>query len=523
MRRRLTAVAGGLVAAGAITVGAAFAAPAGTTRGPSTPTDPYVLPVADGVATKSLLTVSDAGAAGDGYEMVGIPDGLGAYGGDGRDFTLLMNHELRDNVGAIRRHGQKGAFVAELEIDSDSFAVEEGEDLIDPDVRYWDYVSQRYRSTPSTGGTNPRDATDTFPAQLAAFSRFCSSSLTTVGQLIDKQSGKGYSGQIYFGGEEAGEEGRLFGVTTDGQAQQLPRLGLFSYENTLAAPIAGKTTMTIGNEDTAAGQLWAYVGTKSRTGNAFDKAGLTNGENHVIDLHDEAVDTDAEFRAAYGKGKPVKFDLGAAEQVDWDSSGARQNSEAAARGLTLNRIEDGHWDPRNPNDYYFLTTEGSPGTVPSEPAVTRDGGGLWRLRFKNVEKPEQGGTLELLLDGTEAPYLNKPDNMAIDTHGNLLIQEDPGNNAQLARIVAYRIGSGDRGVLAEFDPALFRTGGPGFITQDEESSGIIDAEALIGPGWFVFDAQVHKANPDPAAVEYGQLLTLNVRRFRDVYTIDGGP
>src|SRR5262245_30832366 len=46
-----------------------------TGTGPSTNTDPYVLPVADGVHISSLLTVGDA--AGNGYQMVGIPDGLG--------------------------------------------------------------------------------------------------------------------------------------------------------------------------------------------------------------------------------------------------------------------------------------------------------------------------------------------------------------------------------------------------------------------------------------------------------------
>jgi ABC-type sugar transport system substrate-binding protein len=42
----------------------------GTGTGPSTATDPYVLPVADGVEVTSLLTVetpTDAGAASDGY------------------------------------------------------------------------------------------------------------------------------------------------------------------------------------------------------------------------------------------------------------------------------------------------------------------------------------------------------------------------------------------------------------------------------------------------------------------------
>jgi len=149
------------------------------------------------------------------------------------------------------------------------------------------------------------------------------------------------------------------------------------------------------------------------------------------------------------------------------------------------------------------------------------GGGLWRLRFRDVSRPELGGRIELLLDGTEAPFLNKPDNITIDRKGNLLIQEDPGNNAQLARIVAYDTDTGDRGVLAEFDRNRFRTSGTRFLTQDEESSGIIDARKLLGNGWFLFDAQVHLTHPDADKVEYGQLLAMHVRRFRDVYTIDG--
>ena len=478
--------------------------------------------MADGVSTKSLLTVSDAGSASDGYEMVGIPDGLGALRQSGsRDLTLFMNHELRADTGVVRRHGQNGAFVAELDIDSDSFEIESGRDLIDPDVRFWDYPSQAYRTgVPSGGGPNPRDPSDTFIAGLTDFARFCSGFLSEPGQLLNRETSRGFRGQIYFANEENGDEGRVFGVTPDGQAQQLPRLGLFSWENTLVAPTDSDTTLALGNEDTADGQLWAYVGRKQSSGNPFTRAGLTNGRNFVVDLADENTDTDAEFRANYGKGQPAGFTLGPEEEVNWDRSGKRQNEEAKVKGLGLNRIEDGSFDPRNPGDYYFLTTEGSPGTVPSEPTVTRDGGGLWRLHFRDVNRPERGGTLELLLDGTEAPFLNKPDNMTIDRRGNLLIQEDPGNNAQLARIVAYEIETGNRGVVAEFDGTRFRTGGAQFITQDEESSGIIEARRFLGKGWFLFDAQVHAPNPEAEKVEFGQLLALHVRRFRDVYDIE---
>jgi hypothetical protein len=50
-----------------LSAAAAIAAPGGgTSNGPNSPTAPYVLPVADGVSTKSLLTVGDAGATSDG-------------------------------------------------------------------------------------------------------------------------------------------------------------------------------------------------------------------------------------------------------------------------------------------------------------------------------------------------------------------------------------------------------------------------------------------------------------------------
>jgi hypothetical protein len=490
----------------------------GSARGPNTSTDPYVLPVASGVSIKSLLTVDDDGSASDGYELVGIPDGLGAVKGPGHNFTLFMNHELRADQGIARRHGQKGAFVSTFSIDSKTFEVEEGEDTIDPGVRYWNYVTQTYQGTGSPAGPNPRNPGDVFVAQPDAFSRFCSATLTEAGQFRNHRTGRGYTGQIFFGNEENGDEGRVFGILPDGTTQQLPRLGLASWENTKPAFNRSDTTLVLGNEDGPAGpfsQLTVYSGTKSSRGNAFDRAGLTNGTHHVLDVANEAVATDAQFRATIGKGKPAAFDL---SNVDWDQSGARQNAEAAADGLSLNRIEDGVWDPRHPDTYYFLTTEGGD-TTPAEPGVTRDGGGLWKVVFEDIERPELGGTIELLLDGSEAPHLNKPDNLDLDAQGNLLLQEDPGNNAHLARIVAYDTKTGARGVIAEFDRNLFGAGSPNLITVDEESSGIIDASELIGPGWWVFDAQVHKASPNPENVEQGQLLAMKVSDFRKVYDL----
>ena len=180
--------------------------------GPSTSTPPYVIPVADGVHIKTLLTVDDDGAASDGYELTGTPDGLGVTKTDRNHFSVFMNHEYNALTGTERRHGQKGAYVSTFRVDRRDFEVVEGEDTIDPGVRYWDYVSRRYQATASVGGANPRSPGDTFPAQGDALSRFCSATLSAPRQFDSRTSRRGYWGQIYFANEENGDEGRVFGV-----------------------------------------------------------------------------------------------------------------------------------------------------------------------------------------------------------------------------------------------------------------------------------------------------------------------
>ena len=505
-RRVVTVVALSSAAVLTLPMAMAGAATATTAIGPSTVTAPYLLPVADDVHLTSLLTVDDAGAASNGYELVGIPDGLGAIR-QGSNVVTFMNHELPATTGIVRAHGQKGAFVSRHVINPSTGEVKESSDWIQPGTRYWDYLTSSYATAPNAAGTRADGAT--FPAYLAAFGRFCSGYLTEPSELVNETTKRGFKGQLYYANEETGDEGRVFAVTKEGRAWQLPRLGLFSWENTVGAPNQSDTTLVMGNEDAATGQVWAYVGTKQHQGEAVDKAGLTNGENHVLDLVNEAVSTDEGFRAAYPKGTPARFDL---TEVDWNQSGAAQNTVAAAEGLTLNRIEDGAFDPQHPNDFWFVTTAGGAG------AGSGGGGGLWKITFDDREDPDAGGTLTLVLDGTEGLF--SPDNMAIDTHGNLLIQEDPGNNAHRARLMAYRIADGALAPVAQFDAALFTSGEPGFITQDEESSGIIDAEAVYGEsGTFLLDAQIHAAPANNAAefVERGQFYKLEVDDWTSIY------
>ena len=104
------------------------------------------------------------------------------------------------------------------------------------------------------------------------------------------------------------------------------------------------------------------------------------------------------------------------------------------------------------------------------------------------------------------------DNITIDRLGRLVLQEDTGNEPHVSKIYVYGIDTGELIEVAHHDEQLFVQGmNPGkFITQDEESSGVIDAADLLGPGWFLLDVQVHKSNPDPELVEGGQLVAMYI-------------
>ena len=68
----------------------------------------------------------------------------------------------------------------------------------------------------------------------------------------------------------------------------------------------------------------------------------------------------------------------------------------------------------------------------------------------------------------------------------MLLQEDPGNNAYLAKIWVFDPDTDPLTEVAHPNPAEFTT------TADEESSGIIDVSDILGRGTYLFDVQAHR-------------------------------
>jgi hypothetical protein len=83
------------------------------------------------------------------------------------------------------------------------------------------------------------------------------------------------------------------------------------------------------------------------------------------------------------------------------------------------------------------------------------------------------------------------DNIAVGRNNQIVICEDVGNNARAGREWLYDIAADSITEIGISDPSLFVSGGSHFLTQDEETSGVIDAWDVIGPGWWLLDMQAH--------------------------------
>jgi len=178
---------------------------------------------------------------------------------------------------------------------------------------------------------------------------------------------------------------------------------------------------------------------------------------------------------------------------------------SAAGGVTsFLRPEDSAWDPQNPNVLYFVTTSSFTGNSR-----------LYQATFTDITRPELGGTIRAVLDGSEGQKMF--DNITV-ANGRVILQEDPGAQDHLAKVWEYDIASDTLVAVSTFDPALFTPGAAGFITRDEESSGVIDVTGILGDAdtrVYLLDAQVHAATGNPATVEQGQLLVMTVETPRD--------
>jgi hypothetical protein len=450
--------------------------------GPSSSASPYAVNIPGGPVLRvvSILTVGDTVG---GYQLLGIPDGMGAFNAADGTFSMFVNHELTATASGKRHAHQPegfagGAYISQWQVDPSTFAVSSGRDA----------MLNCLTVSNGSGGS------------LYNFARFCSGDVPEVRALFNAATGKGTQNRFYLCGEESSSNGRMIATDLDtGDVHQMVAFdaSLGAWENGLARPLASDTTVVIGTSDGAANRIFVYVGTKQDTGNPAERAGLMNGISYGIQVQRDGTNLAAESR---------DFCFGNAKTGPIYTATFTLAPGGTAAGTSFLRPEDGAWDPANPNDFYVVCTD----RMQTATQVGRSR--LFRIRFNDVDNMLAGGTIEALLDGTDVMEMG--DNLCVsnDVTGGtrVVLTEDPGNNDHAAKILVYTVANDSLQVVARADQARFGdVGVPATapFNRDEEISGIIDARETLGEGWFIFNMQAHYTLPDPL-VEGGQLLAM---------------
>lgn len=462
------------VVAAFLSVGLACAVPAQFT-GPSTSSSAYMLPVMPGALTRSILTVGESvnlKPDGTPYRLCGKVDGMGIYPTGRSTFELLVNHEFSSGEGIVRAHGRNSSFVSRWTI---------ARNLNMPFV---------YNGRDQIKTTNMQGGSQTI-------FRLCSADMPSKSSLYNVQTGKGTQQRFFMDGEENGVDGRIFAIgvggSMDGVCTALPYLGKCSHENEVASPHSGDKTIVLTTDDVGSGgELYVYMGDKRLVGTEVEKAGFVGGKLYGIRVPGNPLEN-----------RTTGFTTNTFELVDLGDASTQTGSQIQTAS-TLNAItgwlkpEDCLWDRYRPGIAYVVTSDRFNST--GSPGRTR----VWKLTFNSVTNPT-GGTVEMLLDGTEGCQML--DNIEEDMLGNLLLQEDTGGLSHQVRVWHYDMATDQLTVVAQSDPARFATGGASFLTINEETSGIVSAAEVMGPGWFLITLQAHY-DLDVELDEGGQIMAL---------------
>jgi hypothetical protein len=447
--KRLTALAVMAAAALSLAGGASPANPDGF----KTAKPAYLVPLVPGAAVDPIISTGDIVG---GYQMSGIPDGLGAFKDGGDTLHVFMNHEL----GRTFPNMPPGvdARISDLTINRKTHGVLAGQ---------YRFTGQEF------------------------YERFCSATMELI-------KGTPY----YFTGEEtvpAGHDGSSIVMNAEtGTWTPTPHFGHYEHENVV--PILGfKKFMFVSTEDNfrvgVPSYLYAYIADSFEDAVSGDPA---HGSLYVFRAADS---TDTGFTMT--KGDTIPGEFVPVTQAENANSTVLKTAVTAKGAFRFARVEDAAVAFQKSGRLYFADT-GKAGEATLN-------GRIYRLDIDPSDPTQASLTVEL--DSTVDDFAN-PDNLGTSPQ-SLMIQEDRENpnRVQYGRILMYDLNDGSLTPVARVNTP------PPFLPGSWESSGIIWAGNLLGGGWWLTTVQPHgltspqpgpTLTPNTATGEDGQLDALFV-------------
>jgi hypothetical protein len=500
-----------IVIGAATAILASAAATTGAAPPPGFKTDQAaMLSGAPGVTVTPLITVGETLGS---YRFEAIPDGISVRGRSGGRVELFVNHETSTVPFPYTPY---------------SAGPPELFPTIENSLNDFDnaQVSRLTLNDTTAGILSARMVI----RSRENFQRFCSNFLATGAQGFDRP--------ILFTNEEATDfvnrTGRAWPAPTSeppaeqagvvvaydvrsGARKPIYGMGRHNHENSVAIPGYEDLVVLSGDDTFSApsSQLYSYI--------ADDTDDLWNDRGRLwAFVADDPATNDygdlSSGESVSGRFIRVPRNIARGPQAPLETWSNENNV------FQFIRLEDIAYDRNDPSIVYLADT-GEPRAIPDATSgrLTRGASGTngqymnGRI-FKLVldpDNPRRVTSLSILIDADSGGYANpnvfhQPDNLET-TGRSLLIQEDPGGHNQFptstgypafpdatnARIWKYDLRTGDLTVVAtvdqsadegptDVDPAT----SPGGVGS-WESSGIVDASAFFGRGWFFVDVQAH--------------------------------
>ena len=535
-----------VIAVLAVGVAALAAATAATGGSPGFKTSQAAMidPVAAGASFEPIISVGDT--LSNGYMFESIPDGIGLSANGHGTVDLYVNHETstvpfpysfnRTTGTGSGFNDFTNALVSQLRLQQHSGGVLSGSYAVTSDQNFQRFCSN-FLATEEQGFDRPMLLTNeegidwvnrsgkAWPATIGA------PEARQIGTVvaIDAQNGKtkpiwgmgrhnhensvaipGYGHPVVLSGDDSF-------VTTPEQSQ------LYSY--------IADDSHAVWNDE---GDLWAFVA--DGVDSYFD---FPFGSNLSVSGRFVKVPK----QIATGR-KPDGTDLMAAD-VQYPPPPATGWQTDARTGAPIDgpqwvlehwgdtqlpqpvfqfvRVEDIAYDkrPGMQNVVYVVdsgrgTAEPAPPGLPSPQPNRSTNGRVWKLVLDKND-PTKVTSFSILIEGDDAPVkapdeIHQPDNIESTAH-SLLIQEDPGSSQQFppgsdvpgaanfdprattARVWQYDLATGTKRVVAKVNQSADETAADKDATTSRgnlgawESSGIVDASSVFGPGAFLLDVQ----------------------------------
>jgi hypothetical protein len=307
------------------------------------------------------------------------------------------------------------------------------------------------------------------------FERFCSSTLESF-----------FGTPYYLTGEEAinaGHDGSSIVMNAEtGAWVETPQFGHIQHENLVPVERLAKAVLITTDDDFRVGSpslLLAYIADTPEAALSGDPA---HGRLYVWKALDDTADTPASIT----EGDTIPGEFVPLTQAENANSTTIKTAATAKHAFRFSRLEDAATAQQTPGRLYFADT-GKIGDV-------SETGRIYQLDIDPADPTR--ASLTFLLDSATHGFAN-PDNL--DTSStSLVFQEDRESPFRdtYNRVLVYDLNSGVLRVAARVNTT------PPLRRGQWESSGVINAQTLLGGGWWLLDVQAHSTlapQPGPAA------------------------